>query len=178
MKEIIGENLKGIFEKLGLEAILTYSGKIGAWKNFEVWKITEDVLEKLSDISDEEWDALCKDVFVSTWWRYSEGSNMGTVNSIFTINGEKIVAWRDAYRINDLFDEYSELDEEEKSEYDSAEGYVKSCLTSEYRNLIDYFCDELGVSQSRNVCALATDLAEYNGMSVGQLFAIYGGKNA
>ena len=178
MKEIIGENLRGIFEKLGVDAILTYSGKIGAWKNFEVWKITEDVLEKLSDISDEEWDALCKDVFVSTWWRYAEESNMGKVNGIFTINGQKIVAWRDAYRIKDLFDDYSELDEEEKAEYASAEEYVKSCLTSVYSNIMEYFCEELGVSQSGNVCALATDLAEYNGMSVGELFAIYGGKNA
>lgn len=177
MKEIIGENLRGIFEKLGVNAILTYSGKIGAWANFEVWKITEDVLEKMSDLPDEEWDALCKDLSVNAWWRYSEGSNMGKVNGIFTINGQKIVAWRNTGHIEDLFDEYSELDEEDKAEYASAEDYVKSCLTSEYRNLMDYFCDELGVSQSRNVCALATDLAEYNGMSVGELFAIYGGKN-
>ena len=177
MKEIIGENLRGIFKKLGLDAILTYSGKIGVWENFEVWKIAEDVLEKISDISDEEWDALCKDISVNAWWRFAEGSNMGEVNSIFTINGEKIVAWRDTYRIDDLFSEYDELDEEDKAEYDSAEDYVKSCLTSEYHNLMDYFCEELGASLSRNICALATDLAEYNGMSMGQLFAVYGGKN-
>lgn len=178
MKEIIGENLRDVFKKLGLDAILTYSGKIGVWKNFEVWKITEDVLEKMSDLSDEEWDALCQDISVNVWWRYSEGSNMDEVNSIFTINGEKIIAWRDKYRVDDLFDEYSDLDEEEKSEYASAEDYVKSCLTSVYPNLMDYFCDELGASNSKNVCALATDLAEYNGMGVGELFAIYGGKNA
>ena len=178
MKEIIGENLRGIFEKLGLDVILTYSGKIGVWSNFEVWKITEDVLEKMSDLPDEEWDTLCKDLSVNAWWRYAEGSNMDKVNSILTINGQKIVAWRDTYRVDDLFDEYDELDEEDKSEYASAEDYVKSCLTSEYRNLMDYFCDELGASQPRNICALATDLAKHNGMSVGELFAIYGGKYA
>lgn len=178
MKEIIGENLRGIFKKLGLDAILTYSGKIGGWSHFEVWKITDEMLEKISDISDEEWDALCQDISTNSWWRYSEGSNMGKVNSIFTINGEKIVAWRDKYRVDDLFDEYSDLDEEEKSEYASAEDYVRSCLTSVYHNLMEYFCEELGASNTKNVCALATDLAEYNGMSVGQLFAIYGGKNA
>lgn len=178
MKEIIGENLRGIFKKLGLDARLTYSGKIGVWSHFEVWEITDEVLEKISDISDEEWDALCQDISTNSWWRYSEGSNMGKVNAIFTINGQKIVAWRNKYRVDDLFDEYSDLDEEEKSEYTSAEDYVRSCLTSVYPNLMEYFCDELGASNTRNVCALATDLAEHNGMSIGELFAIYGGKHA
>lgn len=179
MKEIIGENLRGIFKKLGMDAILTYSGKIGVWANFEVWKITEDVLEKISDISDEEWDALCKDLSVNAWWRYAEGSNMGKVNSIFTINGQKIVAWRNKYYVEDLFTKYYfELSEEEKKKYDDAEDYVNTWLARGYKGLMEYFGEELHVSNETNVCALATDLAEHNGMSVGELFAIYGGKNA
>lgn len=178
MKEIIGENLRGIFKKLGLDAILTYSGKIGVWSHFEVWEITEDVLEKISDISDEEWDALCKDLSPDAWWRYSEGSNMGEVNSIFTINGEKIVAWRNKYYVEGLFNEYFKLSDEEKKEYIDAEDYVNSWLVRGYKGLMDYFYEELHISQPKNVCALATDLAEYNGMGLGELFAIYGGKHA
>ena len=178
MKEIIGENLRGIFKKLGLDAILTYSGKIGGWSHFEVWKITDEVLEKISDISDEEWDALCQDISTNSWWRYSEGSNMGKINGIFTINGQKIVAWRNKYKVEDLFTEYYfELDEAEKAEYTDAEDYVNTWLARGYRNLMEYFCEELGASNERNVCALATDLAEYNGIGLGELFAIYGGKN-
>lgn len=178
MKEIIGENLRGIFKKLGLDATLTYSGKIGVWKNFEVWKITDEVLEKISDLSDEEWDALCQDISTDSWWRYSEGSNMGKVNAIFTINGEKIVAWRNKHYVADLFTEYYfELDDEEKKEYTDAEDYVNTWLARGYKGLMEYFGEELHVSQPRNVCALAIDLAEYNGMSMGQLFAVYGGKN-
>lgn len=178
MKEIIGENLRGIFKKLGLDARLTYSGKIGGWSHFEVWEITDEVLEKLSDISCEEWNDLCQDISTNSWWRHSEGSNMGKVNAIFTINGEKIVAWRNKYYVEDLFAEYFELDEEEKKEYADAEDYVNTWLARGYRNLMEYFTEELHISNATNVCALATDLAEYNGMSVGQLFAIYGGKNA
>ena len=178
MKTIIGENLRGIFKKLGLDARLTYSGKIEVWSNFEVWEITDEVLEKLSDISDKEWDALCQDISVNSWWRYSEGSNMGKVNSIFTINGQRIVAWRNKYKVADVFAEYFELDEEEKKEYTDAEDYVNTWLARGYKGLMEYFAEELGASNSKNVCALATDLAEHNGMSVGELFAIYGGKNA
>lgn len=178
MKEIIGENLKGIFKKLGLDAILTYSGKIGVWSHFEVWKITDEVLEKISDISDEEWTTLCQDISTDSWWRYSEGSNMGKVNGIFTINGQKIVAWRNKYKVEDLFTEYFELDDEEKKEYANVEDYVNTWLVREYCNLMEYFGEELGASNTRNVCDLAADLAEHNGMSMGELFAIYGGKNA
>jgi hypothetical protein len=177
MKAIIGENLRGIFKKLGLDARLTYSGKIGVWSHFEVWEITDEVLEKLSDISDEEWDALCQDISVNSWWRYSEGSNMDKVNAIFTINGQKIVAWRNKYKVEDLFTEYFELDEEEKKEYADAEDYVNTWLARGYKGLMEYFAEELHVSNATNVCALATDLAEYNGMGLGELFAIYGGKN-
>ena len=178
MKEIIGSNLRGIFNKFGLDADPTYSGKIGIWAPFEVWKLSEDAFETVSNMSEEEWDALCKEISVDAWWRYADGANMGDVNAILTINGQKIVAWRDERRVEDLFDEYDDLDEDEKAEYDNASDYVKSCLTSEYRNLMDYFCDELGASQLKNICALAKDLAKYNGMGLGQLFAVYGGKNA
>ena len=39
-----------------------------------------------------------------------------------------------------------------------------------YHDLLTYFCDALGASQPKNVCALAVDMAKYNGMSMAELF--------
>lgn len=178
MKEIIGANLRNVFKKLGLEAAPTYSGKIGIWEPFEVWKLSEDAFETVSNMSEEEWDALCNEMSIDAWWRYAEGSTMGDVNAIFTINGQRIVAWRNKYKVEDMFAEYFELDEAERSEYADANDYVNTWLARGYKNLMEYFAEELHASNLKNVCALAKDLAKYNGMSMGQLFAVYGGKNA
>ena len=45
----------------------------------------------------------------------------------------------------------------------------------EYKDLLEYFCEELGASTEKNVCALAVDLAKYNGLTLSELFKIYGG---
>ena len=54
---------------------------------------------------------------------------------------------------------------------------LMSKLISQYgvEGAKEYFCDELGASTGKNVCALATDLAKYNEMSIAKLFMIYGG---
>lgn len=44
-----------------------------------------------------------------------------------------------------------------------------------YENLSDYLCNCIGVSQQRNVCACAIDLARYNDMTMGKLFEKYEG---
>lgn len=45
----------------------------------------------------------------------------------------------------------------------------------EYENLSDYLCNCIRVSQPRNVCACAVDLAKYNDMTMGELFEKYEG---
>jgi hypothetical protein len=44
-----------------------------------------------------------------------------------------------------------------------------------YENLLEYFCNEIGVSQEKNVCALSIDLARKNNITMGKLFMKYQG---
>ena len=171
MKEFIGENMGVIFEKLNIPYMQGYSGSIGYWQNFGVYKIFEQDFPKLCDIPDEEFEKQ----FPNSWWRYAEGSNMGTPNCEFIINGCQIDAWQNEWYVDDLVNEYNRLTPDEQLEYDGVEDYIAENYTYEYPNLLDYLCNELGVSTEKNVCALATDLAKYNEMSMAQLFGIYGG---
>lgn len=171
MKEFIGENMGVVFDKLNIPYMQGYSGNIGYWPNFGVYKVLEQHFPKLCDIPDEEW---AKE-FSESWWRYAEGSNMGTPNCEFVINGHKIDAWQNEWYVDDLVNEYYLLSPEEQLEYNSVEEYVDENYRYKYDNLLEYFCDELGASTEKNVCALATDLAKYNEMSIAKLFMIYGG---
>lgn len=80
-------------------------------------------------------------------WRSADGSNMGVPYVKYTINGKKIIAW-------------DRIHENGNRKYDT---------------LLEYLCNEVGASQPRNVCALAVDLAKYNNMTMGELFAKYEG---
>ena len=171
MKELIGENMGFVFEKLDIPYMQGYSGSIGYWPNFVVYKILEQHFPKLCDIPDDE---FIKE-FPESWWRYADGSNMGTTNCDFIINGHKINAWQNEWYVDDLVEEYNRLPPYEQLEYDGVEGYIAENYTYKYSNLLEYLCDELGVSTEKNVCALATDLAKYNEMSMAKLFKIYGG---
>ena len=171
MYEFIGENMGVVFETLDIPYMQGYSGNIGHWPNFGVYKILEQDFPKLCNIPDDEFEKQ----FPDSWWRYAEGSNMGTPNCEFIINGCKIDAWQNEWYIDDLVEEHRRLPIDEQLEYDGVEDYIEENYTYKYPNLLEYFCDELGVSTERNVCALATDLAKYNEMSMAQLFKLYGG---
>lgn len=160
-----------VFEKLDIPYMQGYSGSIGHWPNFGVYKILEQDWPKLCYMSDDEFEKQ----FPNSWWRYAKGSNMGTPNCEFIINGCKIDAWQNEWYVDDLVDEYSRLPLDEQLEYNGVEEYVEENYTYKYPTLLDYLCNELGVSTERNVCALATDLAKYNEMSMAQLFKLYGG---
>lgn len=174
MYELIGENMGVVFEKLNIPYMQGYSGNIGYWPNFGVYKVLEQHFPKLCDIPDEEW---AKE-FPESWWRYAKGSNMGTPNCEFVINGNKIDAWQNEWYVDDLVEEYRRLPIDEQIEYEAdggVEAYIADNYRYEYSNLLEYLCDELGASTEKNVCALATDLAKYNEMSIAKLFMIYGG---
>ena len=171
MYELIGENMGVVFEKLNIPYMQGYSGSIGYWPNFGVYKIPEQYYPKLCDMSDDEFEKE----FPESWWRYAEGSNMGTPNCEFIINGCQIDAWQNEWYVDDLVEEYNTLPLDEQLEYSSVADYIAENYRYEYSNLLEYLCDELGVSTERNVCALATDLAKYNEMSIAKLFGIYGG---
>ena len=100
------------------------------------------------ETAEEEFDKLypCFDEQMIDWWKYCEGSNMGEVNTILNINGQEIKAWA--------------------SEEDAV-------LDESYESLLEYFDYALGVSDETNICALATDLAKQNNMTMGELLKKY-----
>lgn len=67
------------------------------------------------------------------------------------INGHEMLGWSDE----------SWEDEDEEDEFD---------------DLTTYLCDVVGVSQPKNVCACAMDLAKANDMTMGELFTKYESK--
>lgn len=111
---------------------------------YEVWEMSKNDFTSICNMTDEEFAELAGE---EAWWRSAEGSNLGTPTIGFKINGKEMFGW-----------EYCIYGRSRKRTYES--------LTS-------YFCDRIGASQPRNVCALATDLAKYNHMSMGQLFTVY-----
>ena len=174
MIEIMGENMSNIFIILGISPKETFNGSIGYWSNFKVWEVSEAEFKMLCDMTDEQFDRWSEE---DTWWRQSNGSIMGTPCYDFIINGQSIVAWRDHYWEDKYREEWESLSDEEKYEYKDVGDYCDTWMTTEYRDILDYFCDELGASTERNVCALATDLAKYNNMTLAELFRKYGGSN-
>ena len=164
MKEILGGNLKRFFDTIDSkcnDADITYAGN-----KYEVWEVSDELFNKMCDMSEEEFVELAGE---DAWWRSSEGSNLGTVDQEYIINGYKILAW-DGHSREECCETCC-LEEEEK------ECECIECLqeSRECSKLTEYMCDEIGASQPKNVCACAMDLAKYNGMSMGALFQKYEG---
>lgn len=144
MVEILGNNLKKFFDIIDSSlnnADITYAGK-----QYEVWKVSDELHKKMCDMSEEEFIELAGE---GAWWRQSYGSNLGYPDTEFEINGKNLVGW-------------------DSPIYDSKIG-------KKYDDLSDYLCNCVGVSQPRNVCACAMDLAKYNDMTMGELFEKYEG---
>ena len=154
MKEILGGNLDLAFEELGIDAIKTYEGNTNLDKNSQVWELRDEDFGEFCNISDNDWKREWG------WWRSAEGSNMRNPLETFKIKGQEIIAWDGANRL-----EADKADDEDD----------RYLFEREYYNLLEYMCDEMGASQPRNVCALATDLARINNIKMGELFQKYQG---
>lgn len=172
MKEIIEENMNNIFIIQGINPKETFSGSIGYWSDFKVWEVNDAEFNSLCEITDEQFERWSEE---GAWWRWSEGSIMGTPCYDFTINEQSIVAWRDHHWEDKYREDWESMSEEEKSEYKDIDDYCDIWMVTEYKDLLEYFCEELGASTERNVCALATDLAKYNNITMAELFRKYGG---
>ena len=109
---------------------------------YEVWEVSDETFRVMCDMSEEEFVELAGE---EGWWRCADGSNLGTPNTTIYINGHKLLGWAD------------EDDEDDEFEIRAS-------------NLSDYFCEVIGASQPRNVCAVAIDLAKYNNITMGELF--------
>lgn len=171
MQEIMGENLEQLLSSKGYNAKRTFSGKIGYWDNLEVWEVDDQTFERICGIDEEKWREAAGE---GAWFRHAEGSILGVPSDRFVINNKEIIAWRNEDRYEDIREGYYTLDKDEQKEYDSAEEYADMLCKYRYDNLMEYLCDEIGVSAPKNVCACAVDLAKYNHMSLGKLFEVYG----
>lgn len=149
MKEILGAELDNTFIFFGINAKKTYELKNKHWdycEIYQVWELSDEDYEKLCNVDEKDW----KDFF--GWWRSAEGSNLLSVNHRYNINNHYIKAWDGTSRQGE-----------------------KDWFDRKYDNLLQYFCDEIGASTERNVCAVAVDLAQQNGMTMGELFRKYQG---
>lgn len=115
-----------------------------AGERYEVWKISDELHKKMCDMSEEKFVKLAGE---DAWWRSSTGSVLGVPDTEFDVNSNNLVAW-------------------DSPIYESKKG-------NRYENLSDYLCNCVGVSQPKNVCACAMDLAKYNDMAMAELFEKY-----
>ena len=162
---LAGNGINKAFKELEIEATRTYKG--ANEPNYEVWEIEKKDLTRLEEAA--EWKPHWG------WWRFAKGSNMGSAYDIFEVNGHELIAWGGARR-DSLMDEWCDETNEEKAAYHySFKEYEEFNMPHKYDTMLNYFCDELCASTETNVCALAVDLARYNGMSMAQLFKTFEG---
>lgn len=152
MKEILGENLEQFFNS-EMKNYPTYK-RTYKGDRYEVWKVSDKVFNIMCDMPEDKFVELAGE---DAWWRSAEGSVMGIPDTIFHINGRKMLAW-DYDK-----DYYEDWDDEELEPI------------KEFNSLTSYLCEVLGASQPRNICALAVDLAKHNHMTVARLFEKYEG---
>lgn len=170
MKEVYGSNLTDFFNNSGIVAGRTYQKENKREGLLEIWEVTEEGYEKMCNMTEEEFNGYCNND--ESWWRGASGSNMGIPDKEYEINGVKIFAWDGTTR-EDYHRNYCD-----KECSDMMIGYcrgtdkdIEECYHErKYPDLLTYLCDEIGASQPKNVCALATDLAKYNNMTMGKLF--------
>ena len=147
MREILGNNLKQFFSNMDKYGVESSLTYKG--ERYEVWEIDDDLFPEMCDISEEKFVALAGE---DAWWRSADGSNLGAPDVKAYVNGYEMLCWSGKYC----------SDKCEKLEIYAS-------------NLSDYLCNVVGASLPRNVCAVAVDLAKYNGMTMGELFTKYEG---
>ena len=152
--EILAGHMDGYFKRTGIVAEKKWEGTIYGGSTYQVWQLNQKEFKKLNETKDESYQS-------NEWWRSAEGSNMGTIEMRYKINGHYVKAWDGEYR--------KQVEEENKT-LPVCDRYITERA---YGRLTEYFCDEIGASLERNVCALAVDLAKQNNMTMAELFAKY-----
>lgn len=143
MKEILGNKLQKFFDIVDPH----YSEAeitYSDYGEYEVWEVSDKLFEEMCNMTEEKFGEIAGK---EAWWRSSEGSVLGCPDTYFTVNDAELLAWDSPIQ-------------------SSKKGH-------RYSNLSEYLCECLGASLPKNVCALATDLALYNNMTMNELFEIY-----
>lgn len=167
MREVLAENLEELFHRTKLNGKRTYKGR-----DYEVWEVSDDDYKVMCEMDEDTFIKLCPDGM----WRGSNGSVMGTPDTDYIINNQKIVAWDGVLRLNHYNEICEDCFDKERGICDGSRDDIDVCYGErKYTTLLNYLCDEMNVSSPRNVCAVATDLARYNGITLGELFSRYQG---
>ena len=140
-------NITNDFNRLGIEVRQTYKMKNN--QEYGVCEVTEKEFNILIKDAKDETD---EDSWNECGWRWTEGSNQGSPNATVKVKGKDLLAWS----------RYDDLDEEDYEQ--------------EYEDILDYLCNGVGASQSRNVCALLIDLANFNYKKLSELLHEYLGE--
>lgn len=145
MKEILGGNLKLFFDLMDKNCDAADITYAG--NRYEVWKVSDELFTKMCDMTEERFIELAGE---DAWWRSSDGSNLWAEDVIeLEVNGKGMICW-------------------DSPIYDSKK-------SQKYESLSEYLCECIGVSQPKNVCACAMDLARFNDMTMGELFSRFEG---
>lgn len=113
------------------------------------WSKDEEI--SVFQLTDNEFEILSNDpkddwTEVPGCWRWCKGSILGLPDMRFIVNHHYMLGWK-------------------------GENHQTHC----YEHLLEYLCNEMGVSVESNIFALTMDLAKYNNLCLAQLFRKYQG---
>jgi len=170
MKEILcWDNIEHEFKRLKITPKKTYEGT--GW--------SDDDRRTVYELTDKQFKILNNDTYnemeMEGAWRYAKGSNCGSADWTFLVNGKKM----SGFEPRDL-EEYEEMLKEEQNRIFEERGTLIDIddielPVNEYDHLLQYICDEVGASTEKNVTAVAVSLARGNDMTLGELFKTYQG---
>lgn len=177
---LAGSTFSNAVTALGLtSAMLTYHyhpAPKSYREDYQVWLLSKDDFDNICAIDADDW----KDDW--GWWRHCPGSNMGSPLNEYIIRGRKIVAWdgikRELYfqtclKCPDYYRHCGEHYSPNNACFASYEEQAFCLGPREYKDIIDYFNNEIGVSTEKNICALSIHLAQINDLTLSELFKKY-----
>lgn len=166
-----GNFAQAVYQLKLMSAMCTYHyhpPKDNYREEYQVWLLSDEDFQNLCAVDEAEWQEDWG------WWRHALGSNMGGVDHEYIINGEKIRAWDGYPRTMFYENNCAECSDRKDKLCDASEQDQIECSSErKYSDLLEYFCEEIGASTEKNVCALAIDLAKQNDMKLSELFKKY-----
>lgn len=174
IREILaGGTFANAVNALGVNAKRTYQynpPKDSYREHYQVWEMTEEEYQKLCTKGDkiEHWPDMWG------WWRGADGSNLGSIDMDFTVKGLSLTAWQGIHRERFFEDNCQDCSDFLKGDCHASELDIDECFQGHnYKDLLDYIYDEIGATTESNVCAVMTDLAKQNDMTLAELLQKY-----
>lgn len=161
MKEILGKGIEKALSRFMIEAVRTYCDDKEVLDDgyYNVYELSDDEFKRLCNIPDSEW----QDDF--GWWRSAKGSILRLDTDKFIVNGKEMVGY--------MSDKYEDMLKEHQEDEPEVGYTMDDIRHTNYSNLTEYICEELGASTIKNVTAVAMDLAKMNDMTLSELFEKY-----